>query len=59
MNSRVNVFPYQQNANPVLPGMLLTDVFQLPTLVQVELITMVLNVFHTNHATREEYGMIL
>lgn len=41
MNSTESVFHCQQNANQVWPGMQLQDVFQLQTLAQQELITMV------------------
>lgn len=59
MNSTDNVFLCQPNAHQVLPGIIPTDVSQLQTLAQLVPITMVLNVFHINHAIREESGTTL
>ena len=59
MNSTDNVFLYQLNVHQVSPGIIPTDASQLQTLAQLVPITTVLNVFHINHAIREESGMTL
>ncbi len=59
MNSMDNVSHFQQNAHQVLPGTAQTVVHQQQTPVQLDLITMELNVFHTHHAKTEKSGTIL
>lgn len=59
MNSMASVFHFQPSANQVWPGITAMAAPQLATLVQAELTSMVLSVFHINLAIREESGMIL
>lgn len=59
MNLMANVFLFRQNVHQVLLGIIQMDVPQQPILAQVDLISTVTNVYHINHATKEEFGMIL